>query len=139
MATMGHTSKISIKNYSRRCPSRKRREMYDVLSEIPKKRSKTESTSTLTSPSSNNATEPNFDLTNAELKTINSEDLSDIFQFDDEIEMPQVLDILTQIEKENESLQVTKASPQKTTNVSLVPTMHFPHSNVTINYHFHNN
>ena len=99
--------------------------------------------------------QPNFNLAMAELDTINTQDLSDIFGIDDPIETPEVLDIVSQIEKENAqivpvtSVQPTTPPTPKTINVSnvqnvqqklrnMVPTMHFPHSNVTINYHFHN-
>ena len=100
--------------------------------------------------------EPKFDLATAQLESINVNDISEIFQFEDEgLDTPDVLDIVTQIEKENAQLvpktnqNLAGPSTPKTINVSnvnnfqqklrnMVPTMHFPHSNVTINYHFHN-
>ena len=167
MAKTGHKLEISIKNYARKCPTRKRREMSDALAKslIPEdnvtaeKKRKKEVTLTKTEPTildditvKPEENPPNFELANAELETINNNDLSDIFAFDDEIESPDILSIVSQIEQENANMpppipNVPKAP--KTINVSnvqniqhrlrnMLPTMHFPNSNVTINYHFHN-
>ena len=170
MATTGHKLEVSIKNYSQKCPTRKRREMSDAWAtslhqgdeKIQPKRVKKEPVETqsrnIQDDHHDNSTEekqPNFNLAMAELDTINTQNLSDIFGIDDPIETPEVLDIVSQIEKKNAqiipvtSIQPTTPTTPKTINVSnvqnvqqklrnMVPTMHFPHSNVTINYHFHN-
>ena len=99
MAMTGHKSQISIKNYSRKCPSNKQKQIFDALVEdlvqnndnfMPKK-PKIENDSTLTSPQQN---EPNFDLALAELDTINKNDLSNIFDIDNDIESPDLLNIM---------------------------------------------
>ena len=162
MATTGHKSEVSIKNYSKKCPSNKRKQMFDALSEkfVDNKKPKIEPSSTVTSPQKNEILQdPNFNLGMAQLETINDEDLCDIFGSDDAIETPDVLDIITQIEKENQVAvqnpqtmpQRQSASEQQSTNNTIniqtvqqrmrnmVPNMLFPHSNVTINYNFYNN
>ena len=166
MATTGHKSESSIKNYSRMCPSNKRREMNDTLAGKlsnnmntpgPSKKIKNEPTSTVTAPE-----EPNFDLGIANFETIDQRDLDEIFNGDNLIELKEILDLVTQIEKENsqvvpetavpetrdENQQIAKQPQAKnnTVNISnvahvncqpLIPHMLFPHSNVTINYHIH--
>ena len=163
MATTGHKSEVSIKSYARHCPTRKRKEIFDALSEnyggentqSAAKRPKCELTETVsTAP----PVPPNFNLEIKELETINPEDLSDIFAVDTGIESLDVLDIITQIEKENQEIQpkntevqIVKPTPSanKTINFSniqnvqqklpnILPNMIFPHSNVTINYNFNN-
>ena len=75
------------------------------------------------------------------------------FDSNDDIPDNDILNILTQIEQENKDLPVTggqmnSKNQNKTINVTnvsntanvychpLMPTMYFPNSNVTINYHF---
>ena len=75
------------------------------------------------------------------------------FDSNDDIPDDDILNILTQIEQENKHLPVTSGqmkskNQNKTINVTnvssianvnrhpLMPTMYFPNSNVTINYHF---
>ena len=167
MATTGHKSEISIKNYSCRCPTTKRKQMFDALnenfaSETPEpvvKKRRNEPSSTVSAPdiklSSDHNTDANFNLAGVKLETINENDFSDIFAMDDNIEEDEVLKIITQIEKENsQNLDVEVAKPQPepvnqgTSNMinisnvqqrlhNMVRNMNFPHSNVTINYHFH--
>ena len=162
MATTGHKSEVSIKSYARHCPTKKRKEIFDALSENlvnqsenVAKRPKLELTETLSIAPSE---PPNFELEIKELETINPEDLSDIFAADTGIESPDVLDIITQIKKENQEIQQKETQVQtakliplanKTINFSniqnvqqklpnILPNMIFPHSNVTINYNFNN-
>ena len=126
----------------------------DKNDEMQPKRMKTEDTATVSAPSMQ---EPTFDLGLAELRTIDKSDLNDIFTESSEIESPDILDIITQIEQENKEVEQNQQDKQvvpsttcgKTINVSniqnvqqmipanLLPNMIFPHSNVTINYHIH--
>ena len=67
---------------------------------------------------------PNFELANAELQTINSNDLSDIFALDDQIESPDILSIVSQIEQENANMPPpipNVPEEPKTINVSKCP------------------
>ena len=71
--------------------------------------------------------EPKFDLATAQLETINANDISEIFQFEDDgLDTPDMLDIVTQIEKENAQLvpktnqNLAGPSTPKTINVSNV-------------------
>ena len=95
-----------------------------------------------------------------EENTKNQQDQALVFPQDMEIEdidMPDdtLIDILTQIKNENKSVvpQPNVQDPPKSNSVvnvssfanishvnrqPLMPTMYFPNSNVTINYHFHN-
>ena len=130
MATTGHKLEISIKNYARRCSTRKRREMSDALAtslikdnDIPvKKKPKIEPNRAESVPQNATAgrsndipSQPNFDLASATLETINSDDLSQLFGIEEDIlDTPDVLDIVTQIEKENAELAHTNPCTVKT-------------------------
>ena len=160
MATTGHKSEISIKNYSRRCPSNKRKQMFNALAEnLVENDAKKPKIEIQTSEFAAPQEDQNFNLGLVELNTINQNDLSDIFQLDNDIESPDLLNIITQIEKENQqevpkeetrNIDVAAPNTTKTVNVAniqnvtqklpqnIVPNMIFPHSNVTINYHIHN-
>ena len=97
--------------------------------------------------------QPNFNLVSVELETINNTDLAEIFGIDNGIESPDVLDIITQIKKENsksdeKNIAVAVPDQQAPSTVIVLnnqnvqqrlpflPQMLFPHSNVTINYNF---
>ena len=147
MATTGHKSETSIKTYASRCPTKKRRKMCDALAEKLidnptddkncEKKEEIKNTPKMPAPQNQNETE-----------------------FED-LELPdnQIIDILTQIKKENE--QFTKAPTQpenpnipntsvpnllNVSNVSnvanvaknqMVPPMYFSNSTVTINYNYY--
>ena len=144
MATTGHKSETSIKSYATRCPDNKRRQMSDALAESMQKKQKSEPASTIS-----------VNPEKFEIQKEGTFDTNNDFVIED-IDIPddQIADILTEIENENTSL-VPQSKPQENivnvSNVSnvknvnmplksnLMPTMYFPNSNVTINYHIHQN
>ena len=161
MATTGHKSENSIKNYAAKCPDRKRLEVCDVLAsnliteEAPNKIAK------ITPPTpSNTICLQNQDTANTQSAdqlqieypqdNQNQENVP-LFPAWDDIPDDFLINTLTQIEKENvhvaqseTNVTLTKESAMKTVNYSNIhnkfpnpPPMYFPHSNVTINYHFH--
>ena len=160
MATTGHKSEVSIKNYARRCPTQKRREMSDALANSMKKelQNMNESTSkkfkSAVQEENSTINTPTFNLEGAQLETIDESDINDLFGLDDKIvESQEVMDLVAQIENENNSLAQKADSPKtpktpKTYNFSnisnianinrlpFMPSMSFPHLNVTINYNF---
>ena len=157
MATTGHKSEVSIKNYARKCPTQKRRELSDALAKSMTKevQQQNENTPKKFKPNPEPVINtPTFNLEGAELGTINEHDFNNIFGYDDPlVELQEVMDLVAQIESENNSSVQKAESPKtpktpKTYNVSnianianinrlpLMPNMIFPHSNVTINYNF---
>ena len=113
MATTGHKSETSIKSYTSKCPSNKRREMSDCLADpFVNKRHKNTSSTVSKPPDENKNSdvkeEPNFEL--------------------EEIDLPddQIIAILTQIEKENAELmdeknaEKPKDTPKKCHNLQQV-------------------
>ena len=87
------------------------------------------------------------------MNAINAPEIPDLLNLDDDFPDGdftdnQIVDILTQIENTNTNIvPVSQNNEVKTINVSnvanvnkhpMVPSMYFPNSTVTINYHFHN-
>ena len=166
MATTGHKSETSIKNYSRICPTNKRRDMSETLSRTLVGEPLPKVPKIVPSTSASDKSSDVCDLGNAELQTINRQDMKEIFDVDMDsfIESKDVLDFVTQVEKENtevatnqnESAKNNAVVPaqgenstdnSKTININqvahvnrhpLMPHMLFPHSNVTINYNIIN-
>ena len=154
MATTGHKSEASIRSYAKKIPSKKRCAVSDSLAskivDINKKKQKKEGQETVTSPHQNAA-----DKRDVQDETLDSYEIFPDFEDAD------LVQVLTQIEKENEQVEVPKEentnknvaiqqqkSPKTInyssmlTNISNVnrmphlPQMYFPNSNVTINYNF---
>ena len=126
MATTGHKSETSIKNYARKCPTRKRREISDALAnsmmtdlqnnnENTPKKPKREIPATATRSEETNEliNMPDFNLAGADLETIDDKELSELFAIDENVmESQEVMDLVAQIEQENSNLAVQATTPQ---------------------------
>ena len=145
-ALTSHKSESTIKEYSVKCPEKKRKEMFEALT-LPMLNPKKKTTSTVTKPVESAAspfqrkdddmtytlnipTEPN------DLQLMNI-DLLEMDSNDDKL----LSDILTQTEnylKDNPANSMVTNVQQNTLNrpIPVVPHMYFPNSNVTINYNF---
>ena len=168
MVTTGHKSETSIRNYTKRCPPKRRRQISDLLakrlveevetSEIaeqpePKKK-KTIPTSTVSVPTENqnvvNAVNaPVVQIDEPMPLVVPNENQENNLDMVDEIPDDQILEVLTQIEKENKSYLEEMQKPKEVnlsySNINniinvrkgpMMPTMYSPNSNVNIHYHF---
>ena len=163
MATTGHKSEASIKSYAARCPDNKRRQVSEALASnlidepnnkvarlSPKRKKSTammaipQEVPAVKTPQNDNPEQLALEYPGYEENKTGDFELFPNF---DDISDDMLVNTLTQIEKENAQVVqpnviVTKESAT-TLNVSSVqnipklPTMYFPHSSVTINYHFH--
>ena len=158
-----HKSEATIKNYSRKCPENKRKEMFESLSDamIPQsKKQKVKPSATVSVP-------PDVKELKENLPNMNIEEIDDFDTIDDSVLADLMLDFPT--ENQNEAITSRNSKVQDTqNNTSVVPTttpnqnqkhhfqeintqfntfnqqrmmpslpqMYFPNSNVTINYNF---
>ena len=157
-AVSGHKSENTIKSYSTKCPTSKKRQMSDALSsvlgEIPVPQSPKKPKITATSTVSK---APQSPVPAAAFPTINNLDLVDWIPIENNAEDFDLVQIIDEVEKENKQItNVTKSDSVTTpSNQTLVqnftstntnamnqypflPKMFFPNSNVTINYNFNN-
>ena len=137
-ATTGHKSETSIKSYASRCPDNKHRKMSDALAETMFEDTHTEQ-------------QEQAVTTEKEKFTVPTDDFPEL-----EIPDNQIVDILTQIEKDNEHLfkqpndidsfqkQQNVLNVSNVSNVANVskanmpqPPMYFSHSTITINYNYY--
>ena len=157
MAISSHKSEATIKEYADKCPKNKHKEMFEVLSDtinVPKHKQPPSATiSKLPAPSVQNPTNPqpqiNFNIV-------------DLFPFDEEQDTDDALlkflettetqintasnndmQLVPSVQNKSETPPTTKTQIQtfnqnvnSSTNRQFLPMMHFPHSNVTINYNF---
>lgn len=166
MATTGHKNEGSIKSYARRCPPKKHHEVSDLLahliSDVPPAKIATTTnlpaaTSTISTSTDNpevvnvlnNTAHQKENRYTEKSQNENSEAIVPYQQIfgDDNITEDQILEILTQIEKENSQLNsastqknTTETNVTKTINLAnincqpMMPSMYFTNSTVTINY-----
>ena len=153
IAITGHKSESTIKQYSKRCPENKKREMCEALgSKILKKKPKIEpkmqekpvesafeGIAVKNSPAPANIT---LQVADTAPKPINMNDQMELFPFDD-TDDDMLLKVLNDLDNNSNNQQnitntVTNNAISVPTqiNPNLMPQMYFPGSTVTINYNF---
>ena len=144
-AISSHKSESTIKQYSVKCPERKRKEMFDALAELVSKKNDVKKeinnpevtiASPITTPVSPKDATFSIDIPveNANLPALNEIDFLEMDNTDNQL----LVDILTQTEKSLDQLQIPIQS--NITNVQqnvnrptpVVPRMYFPHSNANL-------
>ena len=161
-AVSGHKSETTIKNYSVKCPDKKKRQMSDALSERFLPNVQVKSSSPVAKKSKLSHTEPvacldqdNIDLNIVDWVPIenNATDF-DLGQIISEVEKLENQQVVTTTTTQSTSSVINTAKPtmpnanfiqnytQNNANMAqtfpFLPRMIFPNSNVTINYNFNN-
>ena len=159
----GHRSENTIKQYARKCPPKKKKEMSNVLADILPKAPKLDTPATVTNAqtttidtkalsnltniqgnTTNNDTPqkhaPNFDLLDMQLLPFDDNDDEELINYlnsNPHLDNPQPQNVSNSVAVQPTSM-VNNVQNINAPNMypNLVPKMFFPNSNVTINYNF---
>ncbi len=148
MAISSHKSESTVKTYTKKCPETKKRQMSDALSTkmsmMPTKCPKIAETSLENNKNMKPKNQETFDTNHMELVPVEDPNFDMLLsKFLDKTENQLALQNTKQAVENpansprnvlNQVNNVTNTVAQKN---FLVPQMYFPHSSVTINYHFH--